>query len=157
MCCDRICTHQQGTDSSWFPSGSWGHAPHSPSQCRSCPCYCPPQSPTTHTRTQTYLSRTLSADAVNVLPRHEWQTALNQHTQTTSYSFNRQSSPKGSESVSFGKLSFTEVPMGSPSRGGDVTVHVKDINQLSLPTPSSDNSLFSHSVLPVLSLPYWSF
>ena len=55
----------------------------------------------------------------------------------------------------------------------------KDINQLSLPTPfysvlaytsdfmalstvfhsinSPDNSLLSHSVLPVLSLPYWSF
>ena len=62
--------------------------------------------------------------------------------------------------------------MGSPSRGGDVTVYVKDINQPSLPTPfysvlvstsvfmalstvlhfinSPDNSLFSHSVLPVL-------
>ena len=71
------------------------------------------------------------------------------------------------------------VPAGSPSRGGDVTVYVKDINQPSLPTPfysvlvsvsvfvalstvfhsinSPDNSLFSHSVLPVLSLPYWSF
>ena len=66
------------------------------------------------------------------------------------------------------------VPAGSPSRGGDVTVHVCDINQPSLPTPfysvlvsisvfmvlstvfhsinSPDNSPFSHSVLPVLSL-----
>ena len=26
-------------------------------------------------------------------------------------------------------------PAGSPSRGGDVTVHVTDINQPSLPTP----------------------
>ena len=71
------------------------------------------------------------------------------------------------------------VPMGSPSRGGDVTVYVADINQPSLPTPfhsvlvsvsvfmalstvfhsinSPDNSPLSHSVLPVLFLPYWSF
>ena len=66
------------------------------------------------------------------------------------------------------------VHTGSPSRVGDV-----DINQPSLPTPfyfvlvsvsvcmacstvfhsinSHDNSPFSDSVLPVLSLPYWSF
>ena len=72
-----------------------------------------------------------------------------------------------------------EVPTGSPSRGGDVTVYVKDINQPSLPTPfysvlvsvsvfmalstlfhslnSPDNSPFSQSVLLVLSLPDWSF
>ena len=71
------------------------------------------------------------------------------------------------------------VPTGSPSRGGDVAVYVFDINQPSLPTPfcsvlvsisvfmalstvfhsiiSPDNSLFSHSVLPVLSLSSWSF
>ena len=71
------------------------------------------------------------------------------------------------------------VPAGSPSRGGDVAVYVFDINQPSSPTPfysvlvsvslfmailtvfrsitSPDNSQFSHSVLPVLSLPYWSF
>ena len=71
------------------------------------------------------------------------------------------------------------VPAGSPSRGGDVTVSVFDINQPRLPSPfysvvmsifvfkalstvfhsitSPDNSPFSHSVLPVLSLPYWSF
>ena len=71
------------------------------------------------------------------------------------------------------------IPMGSPSRGGDVAVYVFDINQLSLPTPfypvlvsvsvfmtistvfhsinSPDNSSLSHSVLPVLFLPYWSF
>ena len=71
------------------------------------------------------------------------------------------------------------VPSGSPSRGGDVTVYVCDINQPSLATPfysvlvsisvfmalstvfhsvtSPANSPFSHSVLPVLSLPYWSF
>ena len=69
--------------------------------------------------------------------------------------------------------------MGSPSRGGDVKVYVFDINQQSLPAPfhsvlvsvsvsmalstvfhstnSSDNSPLSRSVLPVLSLPYWSF
>ena len=69
--------------------------------------------------------------------------------------------------------------MGSPSRGGDVTVFGKDINQLSMPIPfysvlvsvsvfmalstvfhsiiSPDNSPFSHSILPVLSPPYWSF
>ena len=65
--------------------------------------------------------------------------------------------------------------MGSPSRGGDV---MSDINHPSLPTPfysvlvsisvfmvlstvfhsinSPDNSPFSHSVLVVLALPYWS-
>ena len=65
--------------------------------------------------------------------------------------------------------------MGSPSRGGDVAVYVFDINQLpfsSVLVPvsvfmtlstvfhfinSPDNSLLSHSVLPVLFLPYWSF
>ena len=74
---------------------------------------------------------------------------------------------------------ITLVPAGSPSRGGDVAVYVFDINQPSLPTPfysvlmsicvymalstvfhsinSPDNSPFSHSVLPVLFLPYWSF
>ena len=71
------------------------------------------------------------------------------------------------------------VPAGSPSRGGDVVVHVKVINQPSSPTPyyfvlvsvsvfmalstvfhstnSPDKSLLSHTVLPVLFLPYWSF
>ena len=72
------------------------------------------------------------------------------------------------------------IPTGSPSRGGDVTVYVYDRNhQPSLPTlfnsflvsvsvfmalstafhsiNSPDNSPFSHSVLPVLSLPYWFF
>ena len=71
------------------------------------------------------------------------------------------------------------VPAGSPSRGGDVRVCNKDINQPSLPTSfysvlvsvsafmalstvfhsisSPDNSPFSHSILPVLFLPYRSF
>ena len=71
------------------------------------------------------------------------------------------------------------VPASSPSRGGDVTVSVKDMNQISLPTPfysvlvsisvfialstvfhslnSPEKSPFSHSVFPVLSPPYWSF
>ena len=71
------------------------------------------------------------------------------------------------------------VPACSPSRDGDVTVYVCDINQPSLPTPfysvlvsisvfmalstvfhsinSHDNSPFSDSVLPVLYLPYWAF
>ena len=74
---------------------------------------------------------------------------------------------------------FLGVPACSPSGGGDVTVHVCDINQPSLPTPlysilvsisvfmafstvfhsinSPENSPFSHSVLQVLSLPYWSY
>ena len=69
--------------------------------------------------------------------------------------------------------------MGRPLRGGDVSVYVLDINQLSLPTPfhsvfvsisvfmafstvlhsinPPDSSLPSHSVLPILFLPYWSF
>ena len=77
------------------------------------------------------------------------------------------------------KLSLVEVSVGSPSHGGDVAVYVFDINQPSLPTPvysvlvsisvfmapsavfrsinSSGNSLLSHSVLPVLFLPNWSF
>ena len=74
---------------------------------------------------------------------------------------------------------FPTVPTGIPSRGGDVTVYVSDINQPSLPTPfysvrvslslsmalstvfysinSPHNSPLSHSVLPVLILPYCSF
>ena len=71
------------------------------------------------------------------------------------------------------------VPAGSPSRGGDAAVCVFDINQPSMHAPShsvlvsisvcialstvfrsinsSDNSPLSHTVLPVLFLPYWSF
>ena len=71
------------------------------------------------------------------------------------------------------------VPAGSPSRGGDVAVDVFDKKQPSLTTPfysvlvsifvftalstvfhsinSPDNSSLSHSVLPVLFLPCWSF
>ena len=74
---------------------------------------------------------------------------------------------------------FHSVPTGSPSRGGGVAIYVFDINQPGLPTPfysipvsisvfmalstafhsinSPDNSPVSHSVLPVLSLPYWFF
>ena len=70
------------------------------------------------------------------------------------------------------------VPTDSPSRGGDVAVYVFDINQPSLPIPfysvlvsisvfmdlstvfhsinSPYNSPLSHSVLPVLFLPFWS-
>ena len=73
---------------------------------------------------------------------------------------------------------YVHVPTDSPSRGGDATVNVYDINQPSLPTPfcsvlvsisvfmtlstvfhsinSPDNSPFSHFVLVVLALPYWS-
>ena len=76
---------------------------------------------------------------------------------------------------SLSNVASSTVPAGSPSRGGEVTVYVCDINQPSLPTPfysvlvsisvfmafstvfhlinSPDNSPFSHSVLPVLSLP----
>ena len=72
-----------------------------------------------------------------------------------------------------------DVPVGSPSRGGVVTVYVFDINHPSLPNPfysvlvsvvvfmalstvfhsihSSDSSPLSHSVLLALFLPYWSF
>ena len=68
--------------------------------------------------------------------------------------------------------------MGSPSRGWDVVVYAFDINQPNLPTPfysvlvsvsvfmtlssvfhsinPPDSSLLSHSVLLVLSVPYWS-
>ena len=73
------------------------------------------------------------------------------------------------------------VPAGSPSRGGDATGYVLDVNQPSLPTlffysvlvpvsvlmalstvfhsiNSPDNSTpLSHSVLPALILPSWSF
>ena len=73
-------------------------------------------------------------------------------------------------------LPHIAVPAGSPLRGGAVVVYVKDKYQPSLPTPfhsvlvslsvfmalstvfhsinSPDNSLVSHSVLPVLILPY---
>ena len=76
-------------------------------------------------------------------------------------------------------FNFSLCTSGSPSRGGDVAIYVFDINQLSLPTHfysvlvsvsvvmalstvfnsinSPDNSPLSHSVLPVLNLPYWSF
>ena len=69
--------------------------------------------------------------------------------------------------------------MGSPSRGGDVTVRVVYINKPGSPTPfhsvlvsisvfvalstvfqsinSPDNSPLFHSVPPVLILPYWLF
>ena len=71
------------------------------------------------------------------------------------------------------------VSLGSPSCGGDIMVFISGINRLSLPTPfysvlvsisdfmalstvfhsinSPDNIPFSHSVLVVLALPYWSF
>ena len=75
---------------------------------------------------------------------------------------------------------LSSVPVGSPSRGGDVALYVFDmINQPSLPTPfysvlvsisvfmalstvfrsinSPGNSLLSHSGLLVLFLPYWPF
>ena len=48
--------------------------------------------------------------------------------------------------LAFFKIS---VPMGSPSRGGDVAVYVFDINQPSLPTPF-------YSVLVSISV-LWSF
>ena len=75
-------------------------------------------------------------------------------------------------------IGMPSVTADSPSHGGDVVVFVFDVNQPSLPTPfysvlvsvsvfmalstvftsiSSNNSLLSHSVLPVLFLPYWSF
>ena len=78
-------------------------------------------------------------------------------------------------------LARSYIPTGSPSRGGDVAVCVFEINQLSLPNlfflnsvlmcifvfvalstvfqsiNPPNNSLPSHSVLPVLFLPYWSF
>ena len=75
--------------------------------------------------------------------------------------------------------SWPAVPAGSPSRGGDVVVYVCNMYHPNLPTPfyfvlvsisvfmalstvvhsknSPDNSPFSHSVLSVLTLPYWSF
>ena len=75
---------------------------------------------------------------------------------------------------SFSLRAVLQVLTGSPSRGGDVTVYAKDMNQLSLPTPfyavfvsisvfmalstvfhslnSPDNSLTT-----LLSHPYWSF
>ena len=71
-----------------------------------------------------------------------------------------------------------KVPSGSPSRGGDVTVCVYDINQPSLPTPFHSalvsvsvfmalSTVFHSEILPtilnflalffpVLFLPYWS-
>ena len=71
------------------------------------------------------------------------------------------------------------ITAGSLSRGGDFAVYVFDLNQPNLPTPfysvlasisvfmalstvfhsinSPDNSPFSHSVLLVFPLPWWSF
>ena len=81
--------------------------------------------------------------------------------------------------ISLPPLSHLSRPTGSPSRGGDVAVYVFGLNQPSLPTPfysvlvsisvfvalsnvfhsgnSPDNSPLSHSVLPVLFLPYGFF
>ena len=77
-----------------------------------------------------------------------------------------------------GVLCLIGVPTDLPSRDGDVVVYVQDINQPSLPTPfysvlvsisvfmalstvfhsiNSDGSPLSHSVRPVLFLPYCSF
>ena len=72
-----------------------------------------------------------------------------------------------------------KVSVGSPSRGGDASVYVFEINQPSLPAPfysvlasvsvftalstvfnsinSPDSSPLSNSVLRVFILPYWSF
>ena len=94
------------------------------------------------------------------------------------FTANYKSSNHKSESDSL-LTSHTTVAAGSPSRGGDVTVHVFDINRPSLPTPfycvlvsvsvsmalstafhpinSPDNSPLSHSVLLVLFLLHWSF
>ena len=77
-----------------------------------------------------------------------------------------------------GDLPELQVLAGSP-HGGDVAVNVFVINQLMLPTlfysvlvsvsvfmvlstvfhplNSPNNSRLSHSVLPILALPYWSF
>ena len=77
------------------------------------------------------------------------------------------------------KLTLSGVPAGSPSRGGGVAAYVFDINQPSLPAHfysvlvsvsvfmalptvfhsinSPNTSPLSHSVLPVLFLPYRSF
>ena len=77
------------------------------------------------------------------------------------------------------RIVYLSVQAGSPSCGGDVVDYVKDINQPSLPTlfysvlvsisvfmalstvfysiNSPDNFPLSHSVLPVLFLPCWSF
>ena len=76
-------------------------------------------------------------------------------------------------------LSKEYVHAGSLSRGGDVAVDILDINQASFPTLFKSvlvsisafmalstaihsinppyNFLLSHSVLPIVSLPYWSF
>ena len=48
------------------------------------------------------------------------------------------------------------VPIGSPSRGGDVTVHVFDMNQLSLLTPFFFSVLLSVSVFMAFSTVFHS-
>ena len=50
---------------------------------------------------------------------------------------------------------MAKVPSGSPSRGGEVTVYVKDINQPSLPTPF-ESVLVSISVFVALSTVFHS-
>ena len=70
-------------------------------------------------------------------------------------------------------MSHIGFPTGSPSRGGDVTVTelaqsffysaLASVSVFTAPSTvfysmnSPDNSPFSHSVVPVLSLSHWSF
>ena len=85
----------------------------------------------------------------------------------------------GCEVICCAPTTLMVAPAGSPSRGGNVAVYIFDVNQPRLSTPfysvlvsisvfmalstvfhsikSPENSPLSHSVLPVLSLPYWSF
>ena len=53
------------------------------------------------------------------------------------------------ENLDLSKVSSVQIPVGSPSRGGDIAVFVLDIDQQSLPT------LFVLSLCLFLSL--WSF
>ena len=60
------------------------------------------------------------------------------------------------EIICFTSLSLSQVPTGSPSRGGDVTVYVLDINQPSLPTLFLHCMLVSVSVFIALSTVFYS-
>ena len=81
----------------------------------------------------------------NICSRREWNLRLARENKSVSISHNMRGQ----------KCNLLTVPAGSPPRGGDVTVYVKDKNQSSLPTPFC-SVLASTSVFMALSTVFLS-